>query len=206
MNTETIKSWMKKHPDFKLWLLNRIVNPVKTRPRLWLRFFQFLYLKKGKKSFIYRSVRKDVVPFNKIKIGNHSLIEKNSTINNMVGDIIIGDRCLIGLSNTIIGPVKFGNDVTTAQQITISGLNHNFEDISTPINRQGVNTKQVTLEDDIWIGANCVILQGVTIGKHSIVGAGSIVTHSIPAYSVAVGNPAKIVKTYDLKNEKWIKA
>jgi len=124
----------------------------------------------------------------------------------MVGDIIIGNRCLIGLSNTIIGPVKIGDNVNTAQQITISGLNHNFENISIPINRQGANTKQVTLEEDIWIGANCVILQGVTIGKHCIVGAGSIVTHSIPPYSVAVGNPAKVVRTYDFKNEKWMKA
>jgi len=206
MNTESIKSWMKKHPNFKMWMLNRIVNPVKTRPRLWLRFFQFLYIHKGKRSVIYRSVRKDVVPYNKIEIGNRSVIEKNSTLNNMVGDIIIGNRCLIGLSNTIIGPVKIGDNVNTAQQITISGLNHNFENISIPINRQGANTKQVTLEEDIWIGANCVILQGVTIGKHCIVGAGSIVTHSIPPYSVAVGNPAKVVRTYDFKNEKWMKA
>ena len=147
----------------------------------------------------------DVVPWNKFELGIDSTIEDFSAINNGVGPVIIGDRTKIGLSNTIIGPVTIGNDVRLAQNITLSGLNHNYEDVSLPIHVQGVSTAPIVVEDDCWIGANVVAVAGVTIGKHSIVAAGSIVTKNIPPYSVAVGNPARVIKTYNPETKTWEK-
>ena len=62
----------------------------------------------------------------------------------------------------------------------------------------------IKIENDVWIGANSVVLPGVQIGNHSVIGAGSIITKDIPPYSVAVGNPARIVKRYDTDLKEWV--
>lgn len=196
---------IKDNPDLKKKLLHLMMHPVKTRPRLWLRCLQFIYMKKGKKSVIYRSVRKDIVPFNGFFLGKSSVIEDYSIINNAVGEITIGNHTRIGLGNTIIGPVTIGNNVILAQNVVISALNHNFEDVLTTINQQGVKTDQIIIENNVWIGANSTILDGVHIGEHVVVGAGSVVTTDIPPFSVVVGNPARILKKYDHKEQRWIK-
>ncbi|MDD4116324.1 MAG: acyltransferase [Massilibacteroides sp.] len=196
---------IKQNPRLKQVVLDLMMHPVKTRPRLWLRLLQFLYLKRGKGSIIYRSVRKDLVPFNRFSLGDYSVIESFSTINNAVGDIIIGNHTRIGLGNTIIGPTQIGNYVNLAQNVVISALNHNYENVNRSIHEQGVRTLPVSIESDVWVGANCVILPGVQIGKHAVIGAGSVVTKNIPDYSVAIGNPAKIIKQYDLKEKQWIR-
>nr|WP_321378873.1 acyltransferase [uncultured Bacteroides sp.] len=201
----SIKEKIKSNPKLKQLVLNFIMHPAKTRPQWWIRLFQFIYLKKGKGSVIYRSVRKDLVPFNRFVLGNNSVVEDFSCLNNAVGDIIIGSNSRIGLGNTIIGPVQIGNEVNIAQSVTISGLNHNFQDINKTISSQGVSTSQVIIEDDVWIGANSVILASTKIGKHSIIAAGSIVTHSIPSFCVAAGNPAKIIKQYDFEKNEWVR-
>lgn len=196
---------IKSNQKLKQRVLFLMMHPVKTRPRLWLRCLQFLYMKKGKKSVIYRSVRKDIVPFNGFSLGKSSVIEDYSIINNAVGDISIGDHTRIGLGNTIIGPVHIGNDVILAQNVVISALNHNYQDITNCITNQGVNVAEVTIDSNVWVGANCVILSGVHIGEHVVVGAGSIVTKDIPPYCVVVGNPARVIKKYDFQLKQWIK-
>jgi len=121
-------------------------------------------------------------------------VESFACINNAVGDVIIGNHTRVGLHNTIIGPVSIGNHVNLAQGITITALNHNFTDAGKRIDEQGISTKEVVLEDDIWIGANAVILPGVTIGEHSVVAAGAIVTKDVPPHSLVAGVPAKVIR------------
>ena len=196
---------IKNNPDLKRKLLHLMMHPVKTRPRLWLRCLQLFYMKKGKNSVIYRSVRKDIVPFNGFSLGRSSVIEDYAIINNAVGEITIGNHTRIGLGNTIIGPVMIGNNVILAQNVVISALNHKFEDVLMTINQQGVKTDQIIIEDNVWIGANSSVLAGVHIGEHVVVGAGSVVTKDIPPFNVVVGNPARILKVYDHKEQRWIK-
>jgi putative acetyl transferase len=198
-----IKEKIKSNPRLKLFILNFIVHPIKTRPRWWVRLFLFTYIKRGHKSVIYKSVRKDIVPFNPFILGKRSVIESFSTINNMVGEIIIGSNSRIGLGNTIIGPVTIGNNVNLAQNITVSGLNHNYQDPDKTIISQGVNTSRITIEDDVWVGANSVILAGITIGKHSVVAAGSIVNRNVPPFSIVAGNPIRIIKQYNPQKKEW---
>jgi len=183
-----------------------IVIPNQARPRLWIKWFVNPFIhQKGRGACIRKRTRLDVVPWNKFNLGAQSTIEDFSAINNGVGDVIIGERTRIGLSNTIIGPVKVGNDVRLAQNVVLSGLNHNYDKIDSPINVQGVSTKPIVIEDESWIGANVVVVPGVTIGKHSIVAAGSVVTKNVPEYSVAAGNPARILKQYDFESNTWKK-
>ncbi|MBC5621936.1 acyltransferase [Butyricimonas hominis] len=202
---KSIKEKLKTKQGLKSFILNLLVHPVKTRPRGWLRLFQPFYIKRGRRSVIYSNIRKDIVPFNSFELGEKSVIESFSTINNMVGAITIGSRSRIGLGNTIIGPVKIGNNVNLAQNIIISGLNHNYSDPDKTIISQGVNTSEVIIEDDVWIGANSVILAGITIGKHSVIGAGSVVIRDVPPYSIVVGNPGKIIKQYNFSSQEWTK-
>jgi acetyltransferase-like isoleucine patch superfamily enzyme len=200
----SLLSTIKSNPKLKKiahWL---IIPHGQARPRLWVRWFvnPFIY-KKGKNTIIRFNARMDLFPFNKFEIGANSIVEDFATINNGVGDVFIGNNVGVGLSNVIIGPVKLGNYVMLAQNIVISGLNHGYEDVTLPPRMQKVVTKQITIEDDVWIGANCVITAGVTIGKHAIVGAGSVVTKDIPQFSVAVGNPARVIKKYNFETNSW---
>ncbi len=163
------------------------------------------YIKRGKGSIIYRSVRKDIVPFNSFSIGERSVIEDFSVINNLVGAIHIGNYSRIGIANVVIGPVRIGNNVNIAQGVVISGLNHNYENVDATIASQGVDIKEIVIEDDVWIASNSVITKGVTIGRHSVVAASSFVNRDIPPFCVAGGNPAVILKKYDSDKRKWIR-
>ena len=127
-------------------------------------------------------------------MGDYSVVESFACINNAVGDVIIGDYTRVGLHNTIIGPVTIGNHVNLAQGITVTALNHNFESPGSRIDEQGVSTKPVTIGNNIWIGANAVILPGVSIGEHSVVAAGAVVTKDVPPHSLVAGVPARIIK------------
>lgn len=185
------------------WML---VPSNQARPRLWVKWFvNPFFHKKGKGSCVRRRTRMDVLPWNKFELGAYSTIEDFSTVNNGVGPVIIGSQTRIGLGNTIIGPVTIGNDIRLAQNVVLSGLNHNYTDISLPIHAQGVSTAPIVIEDETWIGSNAVIVAGVTVGKHCIVAAGSVVTKSVPPYSVVVGNPAKVLKQYNPETKNWEK-
>ena len=136
----------------------------------------------------------DTPPYRKFRLGKKSVIESYCCINNAVGDVTIGDQTRIGIHCTVIGPVSIGNNVNLAQGITVTALNHNFEDTTRRIDEQGISTKPVVIGDDVWIGANAVILPGVTIGRHVVVAAGAVVTKDVPDYCVVAGVPAKAVK------------
>ena len=170
------------------------MNQRDARPRWYVRLLAPLYQHRGRDSKIYRSVRMDTPPYRRFSLGQKSVIESYSCINNAVGDVVIGDHTRIGLHNTIIGPVTIGSHVNLAQGITVTALNHNFEAPERRIDEQGVSTQQVTIGDDIWIGANAVVLPGVTVGNHCVIAAGAVVTKDVPPHSLVAGVPAKIIK------------
>ncbi len=136
----------------------------------------------------------DTPPFRRFSLGRESVVESFSCINNAVGDVLVGDYTRIGLHNTIIGPVTIGSHVNLAQGITVTALNHNFSDATLRIDQQGVSTQPVTIGDDVWVGANAVILPGVNVGSHSVVAAGAVVTKDVPEHTLVAGVPAKVIK------------
>ena len=194
MDNESLRAKLKNNPKFKKFIDWVIMNQVETRPRWFMRLLAPLYQHRGKHSVIHRSARMDTPPYRLFSLGDYSVIESFACINNAVGDVIIGDHTRIGLHNTIIGPVEIGNNVNLAQGITVTALNHNFSDTNKRIDEQGVSTNLVTIEDDVWVGANAVILPGVTIGEHCVVAAGAIVTKDVPPHSLVAGVPAKVIK------------
>ena len=194
MDNEKVRNKLKNNPKWKKFIDWVIMNQVETRPRWFVRMLAPIYQHRGKHSVIHRSARMDTPPYRIFSLGDYSVIESFACINNAVGDVMIGDHTRIGLHNTIIGPVDIGSHVNLAQGITVTALNHNFDDTEKRIDEQGVSTNPVTIEDDVWIGANAVILPGVTIGNHCVVAAGAVVRKDVPPHSLVAGVPAKVIK------------
>ena len=206
METQNIKiiERIKSDPRLKKIALRLLIPKNQGRPRRWVVWFINPFIHhKGKHSIIRKFTRMDVHPFNKFHLGDYSTVEDFTVINNGVGDVLIGSRTRIGIGCTLIGPVSVGNDVGVAQGVVLSGLNHNYEDISKPISKQGVTTAPIIIEDEVWLGANSVIIAGITVGRHSIVAAGSVVTKNIPPYSLVFGNPARVIRQYKEDAKAW---
>ncbi len=195
---------IKNHPGLKKFVHWCLIPPHQARPRLWVRWFvNPFFHKRGKGVTICWRTRMDVLPFQPFTMGDYSTVEDFATVNNGVGPVHIGHHTRIGIGNVIIGPVTIGNNVILAQNIVMSGLNHTYTDISKPIDWQPTTTGTITVEDDCWIAANAVITAGVTIGKHSVVAGGAVVTKNVPPFSVVAGNPARVIKLYNPETQTW---
>jgi acetyltransferase-like isoleucine patch superfamily enzyme len=193
-DNEQLRGLLANWPRLKRSLDWLLMNQRDARPRWYIRLLAPFYQYRGRHSKIYWSVRMDTPPYRRFRLGQHSVIESYSCINNAVGDVLIGDHTRIGLHNTIIGPVTIGHHVHLAQGITVTALNHLFADPQLRIDEQGVATSPIVIQDDVWIGANAVILPGVHIGSHVVVAAGAVVNRDVPARSLVAGVPAKIIK------------
>ena len=127
----------------------------------------------------------------------------DSTVRGNLKNVVIGNNCFIGENNQFISLnslVVIGNYVMTGPDVLFISGNHQFDlvgkrmlDVDDSIKNKE-SDEDISIGDDVWIGARAIILKGVSIGKGSIIGAGAIVTKSIPPYAVAAGNPAKIIK------------
>jgi acetyltransferase-like isoleucine patch superfamily enzyme len=132
----------------------------------------------------------------KIVIGKNCEIHDFSMIMTYGGDIIIGDNTSVNPFTIIYGHggTIIGSGVRLAAHSTIIPANHIFGDDETPLYKRGVTGKGIVINDYVWIASGCRILDGVTIGKHAVVGAGSVVNKSIPDFGIAVGVPAKVLR------------
>ena len=145
----------------------------------------------------------------KVYIGPHARIEGISEWNDrrFTPNIRFCEGASVqqNLHLTCANSVVVGKNTAIAANVTITDIHHPYIDISIPIEQQMIEVKEVEIGDGCKIYSNVVILPGVHIGKHVTVGANSVVTKDIPSYSVAVGNPARIIKSYDFKTNKWVK-
>ncbi len=200
------KKWIKSNPRIKKIAHFLLIPRNRYRPRWWVRvFLNPFFHKRGRHSVIGRRARLDLFPFNPFELGANSFIEDFAVINNAIGPVIIGCRTLVGISTVIIGPVTLGDDILIAQHCVITGQNHNYSDVNLPITQQKDIVKETRIEDQAWIGANSVIVPGVTVGKHAVVAAGSVVTKDVPAYTIVAGNPARIIRRYDADSGEWVR-
>lgn len=122
--------------------------------------------------------------------GKHVHVKSNADISPRIK---IGDRSELGCNCLIYGGVTIGKNVLMGPDVKIITRNHNFSDLNTPIQEQGDFESPVLIEDDVWLGANVIILPGVKINKGSIVAAGAVVRSEVPAFSIVGGVPAKVI-------------
>lgn len=189
--------------QFSLWLLTS-GNGV--RPRWWVRHFvNPFYHKRGSNTRVFGRARLDTMPFRTFEMGDNCTIEDFTFVNNGMGPVILGNGVFIGAMNVVIGPVTIGNHVMTAQNVVISGLNHGISSTDTPFRYQPCTSALITIGEACWIGANSIVTAGVSIGKYSVIAAGSVVTKNVPDYCIAAGNPAKIIKQFNQQTKEWEK-
>jgi maltose O-acetyltransferase len=129
------------------------------------------------------------------KCGGNVNVERGASFGDGVG-MSIGAYSGIGINARLnpAGGIVIGDDVMMGEDVVILTENHGFDDASKPMRLQGYQTSPVVIEDDVWIGLRVIILPGVRIGRSSVIGAGAVVANDIPAYSIAGGVPAKVIK------------
>ncbi len=137
-----------------------------------------------------------------LRVGAHSWIMSGCRLhvfnfrNIAHAGIHIGSRTFVGEGTVMRGQggITIGNNVLFGPRVQVLAVDHVFTDTRRPIMDQGITAVGITVEDNCWIGAGAILLDGVTIGRGSCVGAGAIVTKSIPPHSLALGVPAKVVR------------
>ncbi|AFY33734.1 DapH/DapD/GlmU-related protein [Calothrix sp. PCC 7507] len=158
----------------------------------------------GNGVYIFKGVRIDGKGHenNRINLENGVVIERNVVIGALNNTCIdIDQDTFIGPSVCIAGPgdIKIGKHCLIAAHTGIYANNHNFADPKELIKDQGITRKGIVIEDDCWLGHGVKVLDGVTIGRGSVIGAGAVVTKDISPFSVAVGIPARVIKNRDGK-------
>lgn len=132
-----------------------------------------------------------------VTISRGVMIRPSSYYGNDLGKgLVMGERSSIGPYGYVgcSGKITIGKNVMFGPKCSLFAENHNFSDTESSIKSQGVNQKGITVEDDCWIGSNVVILDGVTIGKGSVIGAGTLITKDVPAGSVVMDKREKRIR------------
>lgn len=145
----------------------------------------------------------------KLSIGSHTNIDKNCTFRvfGNDGSIQIGNNVCFGDNVKVLSGslVKIEDNCTIAGNVFISSENHGLNPLTESFNDNDLECDDVVIKQGAWLGEKVIILPGVSIGEKTIVGAGSVVTKSIPDYCIAVGNPAKVIKKWDFEKKEYIK-
>jgi len=184
------------------------------------KFYSFFQSKSGFKRFGSNSaIKYPYKVWNKdcVEIGKDAFIAENSFLAATKSDqganyspkIKIGDNFCAGsgLFIACIDEIVIEDKVLLSDRVFISDHVHGYEDTAQSIIDQPLRKKgKVLIKTGSFIGINAVIMPGVTIGKNSVVGASSVVTKDVPDFCIAAGNPAKIIRRYDLKTKAWVKA
>ena len=140
-----------------------------------------------------------ILGFENIELGRNITIMKNSYIYaHDGGSLVIGDNFTINSNSQLgasFGKIIIGNNCAIAPNCVLRASNHNFENPNIPFREQGHVYGEIIIEDDVWIASNCVVVPNVTVGRSSVVGAGSVVTKNVEPYSVVGGVPARLMKT-----------
>ncbi|MED3897045.1 acyltransferase [Priestia aryabhattai] len=138
-----------------------------------------------------------VVLGNNVSIGAYSKIQCTGSLSKLGVGLEIGSNSGVGEFSYFgaAGGIKIGRNVIMGQNVRFHSENHIYNRIDIPIREQGVYSKGIIVEDDCWVGAGSVFLDGVTVGKGSVIAANSVVNKDVPPYSVVAGIPAKVIKS-----------
>jgi len=110
--------------------------------------------------------------------------------------LMVGNDCTLASGLTVIGDVTIGDDIMLGPDVVMISYNHKYGDTERPMRIQGASeSRPIVIGDDVWIGMRTIILPGVTVGSHAIIGAASVVTKDVPDWGIVGGNPAKFIKS-----------
>lgn len=144
---------------------------------------------------------------NNVRIGRFGRLA-TFPVDGRYGQVSIEDNCYIGDFFSVLAgaDIVLKKDTLIASHVAVVSENHGANpEIGVKYGKQPLSGKPTTIGKNCWIGEKVMIMPGVEIGDWCVIGAGSVVTKSIPAYSMAVGNPARVIKQYDFEKHEWIK-
>ncbi len=132
-----------------------------------------------------------------IRIGENCWIEEYARLMTYGGSIVIGPRSSVNEFTVIRGGggVTIGRGVRIGPHCVLSGISHRFDRTDIPLVEQGAVRRPIVVEDDVWIGAHSTIIDGVTVRRGTVIGAGSVVTKDTPEYSLVAGCPARLIRS-----------
>jgi acetyltransferase-like isoleucine patch superfamily enzyme len=142
--------------------------------------------------------KRGVVFGDRVTVGAYAIIRASNAYGGSVGEgLKVGNNSNIGPFSYIgcSGYIEIGENVLMGPRVSVYAENHIYSRTDIPIKLQGVVREVVRIEDDCWISSNAVILAGVTIGRGSIVSAGSVVTKDVPPFSIVAGIPARVIRS-----------
>ncbi len=130
----------------------------------------------------------------KVTLYSNVYIHENVQIRAFGNAISVGENTTLNRNSCVLTNVTIGANCSIASNVVIVGSNHNYADRLRLIKQQGMSSKGIVIDDDVWIGANVTILDGVHIGKGSVIAAGAVVNKNVDSYAVVGGVPAKVIK------------
>jgi serine acetyltransferase len=144
---------------------------------------------------LYKHVRLRATDCGKVRIGARVVIDRYADITVKYGNLRIGDDTYLGQFSVVCAQdsIEIGRDCLIAEHVTIRDQDHIFLG-QKPTRASGFVTAPIRIGDNVWLGAKVTVLKGITIGDNSVIGANSVVSRNIPANSVAVGNPARVIR------------
>ena len=184
----------------KCLVLQRRIGFVFMAPKVNLRNAALIRFGKGvtlERGVIIDGLSRDGIEFgDNVMIGPYSLV-RASMLSNLGAGLRMGRNSAVDAYSCIgaSGPVTIGENVIMGQHISFHAENHNYERVDIPIKHQGTRRKGIVIEDDCWVGSNTTFLDGAHVGRGCVIAAGSLVRGEVPAYSIVVGAPARVLKS-----------
>ena len=141
--------------------------------------------------------------YGRLVLGRWVHIGSGNSIRCHEGTLRIGDKCVFGKDNTVNAylDVEFGAATIVADWVYVCDFDHVFDDVTVPIKDQGIVKSPVRIGPDVWLGTKVTVVRGVTVGQGCVVAANAVVNRDLPAYSVAVGVPARVVRNRVIDHE-----
>jgi acetyltransferase-like isoleucine patch superfamily enzyme len=182
--------WVLRNRAYTPWYLVRYWRFAKLKlsnPHVITRGFVFL----DRGAYIY--ARRG---YGRLILGKWVHLGANTALRCHEGTLSLGDKSNLArdISINCYLDVEIGDSALIADDVYISDFDHRFDDLTTPIKDQGIAKSRVRIERDVWLGTKVTVCRGVMIGEGTVVGANAVVTKDLPAFSVAVGVPARVIK------------
>jgi acetyltransferase-like isoleucine patch superfamily enzyme len=182
--------WVLRNRAYTPWYLIRYVRFARMKlrnPHVITRGFVFL----DRGAYVY--ARRG---YGRLILGKWVHLGANTALRCHEGTLTLGDKSNLArdISINCYLDVEIGDSALIADDVYISDFDHRFDDLATAIKDQGITKSRVRIERDVWLGTKVTVCRGVQIGEGTVVGANAVVTKDLPAFSVAVGVPARVIK------------